>query len=110
MEFSQMDQDVRNATVTATDAPLHCSVRSDRDLSLGRRSDALCIVSQNSHRREIYVYDPLREGPPNGTHLAYWQFVDGRIRPSSRLELAKEKEVAIACLIGLFHGWSYRDL
>ena len=39
----------------------------------------------------------LRGIPPDRAHLAYWEFVDGPIRPFNRLELKKKKiEVATA--------------
>jgi len=57
-----------------------------------------------------YIFDALRGFPPDRTHRADWEFVDGPIHPFSTFELKKKKEVAIARLIGLFHSGSNRDL
>jgi hypothetical protein len=34
-----------------------------------------------------YLLDALRGFPPDRTHLAYWEFVDGPIGPFNRVEL-----------------------
>jgi len=111
VEFSRMDQDILNATVMATDVPI-ALLGSE---AMGMFPWANVVMPHTMFHAKPwsrkYIYDALRGFPPDRTHLAYWEFVDGPIRPFSGLKLKmKKREVSIAHLIGLFHSRSYRDL
>ena len=58
-----------------------------------------------------YVLDALRGFPPNRTHLSYWRFADGPLKPFTPVQLAaKRLELAVARGISLLHVRSFRDL
>jgi hypothetical protein len=111
LEFSRMDQDVLNATVMATDAPI--ALLGAEAMGFFPYTGAVMphATFQKKPWSRNYILDALRGFPPSRSYLAYWEFVDDPIRPFSRLELRKKKiQVAIARLIGLLHSRSSRDL
>jgi len=102
-----MDQDILNATIMETDTPLGCEA-----MGLFPYTGAVtphAMLHQKPWRRN-YVSDALRGFPPGRTHVAYWEFVDGPIRPFNRFELIRKKiQAAIARFIGPLHTRSFRD-
>ena len=60
------------------------------------------VMPHATFQNRKYFLDALRGFPPDRTHLAYWEFVDGPIHPFGRLKLIGKKiQVRIARLIGL---------
>jgi hypothetical protein len=111
LEYARMDQDVCNTTIMATDIPI--ALLGTEAMGLFPWIGAV-MPHAMFHKKpwmRNYIFDALRGFPPNRTYRTYWQFVDGPIRPFSEWEFKRKKTaVAIACLIGLFHTRSFRDL
>jgi len=111
LEFSRMDQDVLNATIMATTTPIAL---------LGSEAMGMfpwvgeIMPHAMWHRKpwdRNYVLDALRGFPPGRAHRAYWQFVDGPIRPFTPLQLfLKRLQLSIGHAIGLLHTRSFRDI
>jgi hypothetical protein len=111
LEFTRMDQDVLNATIMATDTPI--ALLGFEAMGFFPYTGAFMphAIFQKKPWIRNYIVDALRGFPPSRSYLAFWEFVDGPIRPFSRLELKKKKtQVAIARFIGLLHTRSSRDL
>jgi hypothetical protein len=111
LEFSSMDQDILNAAVMASDVPV-ALLGSESMGVYPRRGDIIphAMFDRKPWVRS-YILDALRGMPPGRTHLAYWTFVDGPIRPFGRLTLARKRlMVKIAHMIGLLHVRIPRDL
>jgi hypothetical protein len=111
LEFSRMDQDVLNATVMATDTPI-ALLGSE---AMGMFPWAGVVMPHAMFQKKPwlrnYIIDALRGFPPDRTHLAYWQFVNGPIYPFGRsARRLKQLQLKIARLIGLLHSRSLRDL
>jgi hypothetical protein len=110
-EYSRMDQDVLNATLMATELPVNL---------LGPEAMGMfpwvgeIIPHAMFHKKpwiRNYILDALRGFPPSHIHRAYWQFVDGPIRPFAPGELVfKRLQLRIARLIGFAHSRSHRDM
>ena len=111
LEFTRMDQDVLNATVMATETPI--ALLGFEAMGLFPYSGLVmqhAIFHEKPWSRN-YVLDALHGFPPDRTHLAYWEFVNGPIRPFTEFELKrKQMAIAIARFIGFLHSRSYRDL
>jgi hypothetical protein len=111
LAFSRMDQDVLNATVMATQTPVAL---------LGPEAMGMFPWFGNVMPHAMwlrkpwvrnYIIDAIRGFPPGRVHLAYWDFVDGPIRPFSPLKLAlKRAYLRIGHVIGLLHSRSVRDI
>jgi hypothetical protein len=113
LEFSRMDQDVLNATVMATKTPI--ALLGSEAMGMFPRTGVVMphtgIFFHEKPWRRKYLIDALRGFPPDLTHRAYWEFVDGPVRPFRRFELVRKKlQVRIARLIGLLHTRSTRDM
>jgi hypothetical protein len=111
LEFARMDQDVLNATIMATDAPI--ALLGYEAMGLFPWSGEVMPHAVHYQKPWVrnYIFDALRGFPPNRTYRDYWKFVDGPIRPFGEFELKRKKAaVKIARLIGLFHTRSFRDL
>jgi hypothetical protein len=111
LEFSRMDQDVLNATIMATDIPI-CLLGPE---AMGMFPFINTIMPHAMwHKkpwRRNYIFDALRGLPPSRTHLAYWQFVDGPIRPFNEFALFRKRaQLTAGHLIGVIHTRSSRDL
>jgi hypothetical protein len=111
LAFSRMDQDVLNATIMATNTPI-ALLGSE---AMGMFPWANVVIPHAMFQKKPwsrkYLLDALRGFPPDRTHLAYWEFVDGPIRPFNRSKLVGKKiQVRIARLIGLLHSRSFRDI
>jgi hypothetical protein len=110
-EFSRMDQDILNATIMATRTPIAL---------LGSESMGMfpwigeIMPHAMWHRKpwkRNYIVDALRGYPPGRVHLAYWEFVDGPLRPFTGFELMRKRfQVSLGRIIGLIHTRSFRDL
>ena len=110
-EFSRMDQDVLNATLMATDQPI--SLLGPEAMGAYPWVGAVMphAMFHKKPWRRNYIIDALRGFPPGRTHLAYWQFVAGPIRPFGAFELFRKKiQLKIGRLISLVHSRSYRDI
>jgi hypothetical protein len=111
LAFSRMDQDVLNATIMATNTPIALLGSEAMGMFPWANMVMPHAMFQKKPWSRKYLLDALRGFPPDRTHLAYWQFVDGPIRPFSRLDLlGKRIRVRIARLIGLLHSRSLRDI
>jgi hypothetical protein len=110
LEFSRMDQDILNATIMATDTPIALLGYEAMGLFPWVGEVMPHAMWQKKPWKRNYVIDALRGLPPDRTHIAYWKFVDGPIRPFNDFELrVKRVQVAIGRFIGLLHRRSYRD-
>jgi hypothetical protein len=111
LEFSRMDQDVLNATIMATTTPI--ALLGAEAMGMPPCTGVVmphAIFHQKPWNRK-YLIDALRGFPPDLTHLAYWEFVDGPIRPFDRFKLARKKfQVRTARLIGLLHTRNLRAM
>ena len=111
LEFAAMDQDVLNAATMASDIPvalLGCEV-----MGVYPRRGVVMPHAMFGKKPWIrpYIVDALRGLPPGRVHLAFWNFVDGPIRPFARLALARKRmAVRIAQAIGLLHVRVSREL
>jgi hypothetical protein len=112
LEFSRMDQDVLNATVMATEMSI--ALLGSEAMGMFPRTGMVMPHAIFFHEKpwnRKYRTDALRGFPPDLTHRAYWEFVDGPIRPFDRFQLVRKKiQVRIARLIGLLHTRSVRDI
>lgn len=111
LEFSSMDQDILNAAVMASDLPV-ALLGAESMGAYPRRGDIMphAMFDRKPWVRS-YILDAFRGMPPGRTHLAYWTFVDGPIRPFGALTLARKRlMVKIARTIGYFHVRIPRDL
>ena len=111
IEFSRMDQDILNATVMATDVPI--SVLGSEAMGMFPWVGEIMphAMWQRKPWQRNYILDALRGFPPGRTHRAYWEFVDGPIRPFNEFPLFRKRaQLAAGDLIGLLHSRSYRDL
>lgn len=111
LEFSRMDQDVLNAAVMASSVPIGL---------LGSEAMGMfpwvgevmphAMFGRKPWQRN-YILDALRGFPPGRVHRAYWDFVDGPIRPFSEIALFRKRaEFTVGSLIGRLHTRSFRDL
>jgi hypothetical protein len=111
LEFSRMDQDVLNATIMATDIPI--SLLGSEAMGMFPFVGEI-MPHTMWHRKpwnRNYILDALRGLPPSRTHRAYWEFVDGPIRPFSEFALLRKRaQFAVGHLISLLHSRSSRDL
>lgn len=111
LEFARRDQDVLNAAVMATDTPLSLLGFE----VMGQYPWVNTIIPHAIHFKKPwqrnYVFDALRGFPPNRTHMAYWRFVDGPVRPFTAAQIAwKRRQLKLGRLISLLHVRSLRDL
>jgi hypothetical protein len=112
LEFSRMDQDVLNATIMATKTPI--ALLGSESMGVFPRTGVVMphsgFVFHEKPWNRKYLIDALRGFPPDFTHRAYWEFVDGPIRPFNRFKLVRKKiQIRIARLIGLLRSRSLRD-
>jgi hypothetical protein len=110
LAFSRMDQDVLNATIMATNTPI--ALLGSEAMGMFPWANVVMPHAMFQKKPWIrnYLFDAFRGFPPDPAHRAYWEFVDGPIRPFNRLKLARKKiQVRIARLIGLLHSRSLRD-
>ena len=111
IEFSRMDQDMLNAAAMASDAPL---------ATLGPQAMGLfpwvgeIIPHAMFHAKpwaRNYVWSAIRGFAPGRAHLAYWNYVDGPIRPFGRATLLRKKLLLrLGRLISLLHKRGLNDL
>jgi len=111
MEFSRMDQDVLNATIMATETPI--ALLGSEAMGMFPWVNVVMphAMWQKKPWKRNYIIDALRGFPPGRAHRAYWEFVDGPIRPFNawRLRL-KRVQLAVGQFIGLLHTRSSRDI
>jgi hypothetical protein len=110
-EFSRMDQDILNATIMATQAPI--ALLGYETMGMFPWIGEVMPHAMWHHKpwKRNYIVDALRGYPPGRVHLAFWEFVDGPIRPFNNFELSRKRfQVALGRIIGLIHTRSYRDL
>ena len=91
LEFARMDQDILNATIMATDTPIALLGFEAMGLFPWANEVMPHAMFHPKPWNRNYIFDALRGFPPDRTHLAYWEFVDGPIRPFNRLQLRKKK-------------------
>jgi hypothetical protein len=108
LAFSRMDQDVLNATIMATNTPI-ALLGSE---AMGMFPWASVVMPHAMFQKKPwdrkYLLDALRGFPPGRAYLAYWEFVDGPIRPFNRFkQVGKKIQVRIARLL---HSRSFRDI
>ena len=111
IEWSRMDQDMLNAAVMASDAPL---------ATLGPQAMGMfpwvgeILPHAMFHEKpwtRNYVWSALRGFAPSHADVAYWKYVDGPIRPFGRAALLRKKFLfKTARLIGLLHKRGLNDL
>jgi hypothetical protein len=110
-EFARMDQDMLNATIMATDAPIALLGAEAMGWFPATGEVMPHAMLHNKPWVRSYIYDALRGFPPDRIHRTYWQFVEGPIRPFGEWNLRRRKaEIMIARLIGFLHMRSFRDL
>ena len=111
LEFARMDQDILNATIMATDVPI--SLLGPETMGLFPFVGMIMphAMWQRKPWERNYIFDALRGFPPERTHRAYWDFVDGPIYPFTRFALFRKRtQLAIGRSVGLLHSRSSRDL
>ena len=111
LEFTRMDQDVLNATIMATATPI--SVLGPESMGLFPWVGNIMphAMWHDKPWRRNYVFDSLRGFPPDRVHRAYWEFVDGPVRPFTKQErISKRLQLIAAMLIGRIYSRSYRDI
>ena len=111
LEFSRMDQDILNATIMATDLPI--SLLGPEAMGMFPFVGEIMphAMWHKKPWQRNYILDALRGFPPGRTHRAYWEFVDGPIRPFSEFALLRKRaQFSIGHLISLLHSRSSRDL
>jgi hypothetical protein len=110
LEFSRMDQDILNATVMATDTPIALLGTEAMGMFPWVGEVMPHAMWGRKPWQRNYILDALRGFPPHRTHRAYWEFVDGPIRPFNEFALfRKHAQLAVGHLIGQLHSRSYRD-
>ena len=111
LEYARMDQDVLNATIMATDVPI--SLLGPEAMGMFPFVGEI-IPHAMWHKKPWnwnYIIDALRGRPPSRTHRAYWEFVDGPIRPFGEFTLLRKRaQFNTGHLISLLHSRSSRDL
>lgn len=111
LEFMRMDQDVLNATVMATDTPI--ALLGPEAMGMFPWVGTVMPHAMFGRKpwQRNYIFDALRGFPPGRVHRAYWEFMDGPIRPFSEIALfSKRAQFAVGHLISLMHSRSFRDL
>ena len=111
LEFSRMDQDILNATVMATDTPISLLGPEAMGMFPWVGTVMPHAFWQTKPWRRNYIIDALRGFPPDRAHRAYWEFVDGPIRPFTGLALVRKRaQLAVGQMLGLLRSRSFRDL
>ncbi len=111
LEFSRMDQDVLNATVMATEIPI--ASLGPEAMGMFPWVGTVMPHAMWAHKpwRRNYIVNSLRGFPPGPAHRAYWEFVDGPIRPFDEFALARKRaQLRTGQLISLLHSRSFRDI
>jgi hypothetical protein len=111
LEFSRMDQDVLNATVMATETPM--ALLGPEAMGLFPWSGIIMphAMWQRKPWKRNYVIDALRGFPPDRAHRAYWEYVNGPIRPFNGFtHFMKLVQLKVARFIGALHNRSFRDM
>jgi hypothetical protein len=111
LAFARRDQDVLNAAMMATQCPLAVLGYE----SMGQYPWVNAVMHHAMFHakpwKRNYVIDALRGFPPHRTHLAYWRFAEGPLRPFTPAELRlKRLNLELGRLISLLHMRSYRDI
>ncbi len=110
-EFLRMDQDVLNAAIMATEFPVALLGPEAMGVFPWAGVVMLHALWRKKPWRRNYVLDALRGYPPDRAHRAYWDFVDGPIRPFGAAALSRKRaQLALGRVIGLLHSRSVRDL
>lgn len=109
IEFSRMDQDVPNATIMATETPIALLGSEAMGMFPWVGEVMPHAMWQKKPWERNYIIDALRGFPPGRVHRAFWDFVDGPIRPFGawRLRL-KRVQLAAGHFIGLLHTRSFQ--
>ena len=110
LEFSRMDQDILNATVMATDAPI--SLLGSEAMGMFPWVGEVMPHAMWGKKpwQRNYILDALRGFPPDRAHRAYWEFVAGPIRPFNEFALFRKRaQLVVGRLIGQLHNRSFRD-
>ena len=111
LEFSRMDQDILNAAVMASDAPIGLLGSEAMGMFPWVGEVMPHAMWQRKPWQRNYILDALRGFPPGRAHRAYWEFVNGPIRPFNEFALFRKRaQLTAGHLIGLLHSRSYRDL
>jgi hypothetical protein len=111
LEFSRMDQDILNVTIMATDAPIALLGSEAMGMFPWVGEVMPHAMWQRKPWQRNYIFDALRGFPPGRAHRAYWQFVNGPIRPFNAFGLFRKRaQLTAGHLIGLLHSRSVRDL
>jgi hypothetical protein len=111
LEFSRMDQDILNAAVMASDAPIGLLGPEAMGMFPWVGDVMPHAMWGRKPWQRNYIFDAVRGFPPGRVHRAYWEFMDGPIRPFSEIALFRKRVQLVAGhLIGFLHSRSFRDL
>lgn len=111
LEFSRMDQDILNAAVMASDTPIGLLGSEAMGMFPWVGEVVPHAMWGRKPWRRNYILDAVRGFPPGRAHRAYWNFVDGPIRPFNEFGLFRKRaQLRVGHLISLLHTRSFRDL
>ena len=101
--FDSSDQDALNAAIEASMTPVSILGREAMGFKQGAPC-ALHALGRGKPWQRSYLFEALKGNVPRPVDKAFWQAVDGRVRPYSPLQImAKRCAIQLASMLGRFY-------